>query len=278
MKQTKSKFPKKNQLYFLKCCSPHLNAELLTPGKKHICEKCYYWPEVDGLTLTISSSRLFSGVGLFDGERFENWNRSGIGNDDSLAGTIASVGRQSLNFTDNLHARQNLSENDVSSVQPWCGFGGEEELRSVGVLTSVGHAQPSSSVVLQLEVLIGKAFAVDGSAWKIKKKYCILMEILLFGVFYINLTSSSVATSEVTTLDHEILNDSVETAALVAFANHGLFGQLLKVFNGLWYSSSKQTNHYATSWSSTDCDIEEDLIKLNIERNLIFIRFKKKRP
>ena len=32
----------------------------------------------------------------------------------------------------------------------------DEELRSIGVLASVGHGEPASSVVLQLEVLIGE--------------------------------------------------------------------------------------------------------------------------
>ena len=32
----------------------------------------------------------------------------------------------------------------------------DEELRSIGVLARVGHGEPASSVVLQLEVLIGE--------------------------------------------------------------------------------------------------------------------------
>ena len=49
----------------------------------------------------------------------------------------------------------------MTSVQPRCLHGGDEELGSVGVLASVGHRQPSSSVVLQLEVLIRKSITVD---------------------------------------------------------------------------------------------------------------------
>ena len=32
----------------------------------------------------------------------------------------------------------------------------DKELRSIGVLARVGHGEPASSVVLQLEVLIGE--------------------------------------------------------------------------------------------------------------------------
>ena len=50
------------------------------------------------------------------------------------------------------------------SVEP-SGLGhGEEELRSVGVGSGVGHGQPALAVVLQLEVLVSKLLAVDGLA------------------------------------------------------------------------------------------------------------------
>ena len=39
--------------------------------------------------------------------------------------------------------------------------GGDEELGSVGVGSSIGHRQPSGSVVLQIEVLVGETVSVD---------------------------------------------------------------------------------------------------------------------
>ena len=56
---------------------------------------------------------------------------------------------------------QNFGEDNVLSVEPRCLLGGDEELRSVGILSSVGHGQPSGSEVLQLEVLISKLLTVD---------------------------------------------------------------------------------------------------------------------
>lgn len=63
---------------------------------------------------------------------------------------------------------------------------GDEELRSVGILSRVGHAQESRTSVLQLEVLIGELLAVD------------------------RLSTGSVAPGEIATLDHELLDDTVE--------------------------------------------------------------------
>lgn len=51
-------------------------------------------------------------------------------------------------------------------------------------------------------------------------------------------TSSAVTLSKVTTLDHKIVNDSVEFAALVAFTLR-LLSQLEEVLDSLWHSLSK---------------------------------------
>jgi hypothetical protein len=57
--------------------------------------------------------------------------------------------------------------------------------------TSIGHAQQEGLLVLELKVLVLELFSVDA------------------------LTASTVASSEVTTLDHKRLDDTVETRALV---------------------------------------------------------------
>lgn len=135
---------------------------------------------------------LFSGISLGDGEGFSNWDAAAVGDDDILDGTIACIGGARLNLAYHIHAGQNLAEDNVTSVQPAGLLRGNEELRTVGVLASIGHAQPAGAIVLQLEVLILETFAVDGTS------------------------AGTVTLGEVTTLDHEVLNDAMELAAFVA--------------------------------------------------------------
>lgn len=47
------------------------------------------------------------------------------------------------------------------AVQPRSTDSGDEELGTVGVLASIGHAEPAGAVMLQLEVLIGETVAID---------------------------------------------------------------------------------------------------------------------
>ena len=77
------------------------------------------------------------------------------------------------------------------AVQPRSDNGGDEELRAVGVGTGVGHGKKTGLGVGELEVLIGELGAVD------------------------RLTTGTVTGGEVTTLEHELGDDTVEGRALV---------------------------------------------------------------
>lgn len=59
------------------------------------------------------------------------------------------------------HPLQNFSEDDVFAVQPRSADSSDEELGTVGVLASIGHAEPAGAVMLQLEVLIGETVTID---------------------------------------------------------------------------------------------------------------------
>jgi hypothetical protein len=82
----------------------------------------------------------------------------------------------------------------VATIEPRGDDGGDEELRAVGVGASVSHGQQTRLGVLPLDLLIAELLAVDG------------------------LATSAVATGEVTTLKHEVGDDSVEGRASVAEA------------------------------------------------------------
>ncbi len=71
-----------------------------------------------------------------------------------------------LHGLDNLHALNHASKNTVLAIQVRSGNSRDKELRSVGVGSCIGHGENSGAGVLELvsEILIGKAFAVDGFA------------------------------------------------------------------------------------------------------------------
>ncbi len=78
------------------------------------------------------------------------------------------------------------TEDDVCAIEPRSDDGGDEELRTVRVLSCVRHREETGAGVLQLEVLIRELLAVDG------------------------LATGAVALGEVTTLEHELHRDGDE--------------------------------------------------------------------
>lgn len=154
--------------------------------------------------------RLVGGVGLGHGEGLGDGDGAAVGDDHILDGTVAGIRGRVLDLAHHIHAGEDLAEDDVASVQPAGLLGGDEELGAVGVLASVGHAQPAGAVVLQLEVLILEALAVDGAS------------------------AGAVALGEVAALDHEVLDDAVELAALVSAdyrsEEHSLSSLLAQLF------------------------------------------------
>jgi len=148
-----------------------------------------------------------------------------------------------------VHGRvvSDLAEDDVAAVKPASLYGGDEKLRAVAiggamsvlskfqggsgsgirVGAGVGHGEKTRAGVLLDEVLIGELLTVDGLATgallelasKLRRRTGVWM-------------SAHVAAGKVTTLEHEIRNDAVESRALVAEAV--LAGaQLTEVAGGL---------------------------------------------
>lgn len=116
-----------------------------------------------------------------------------VSNDDLLGGTSA-LRSVRLDALDDVHALDDAAEHDVLAVQPRRLHGGQEELAAVGVWSSVGHGQDAWAGVLELEVLVLELVAVD------------------------RLATSAVVVGEVASLAHEVRDDTVESAALVAEA------------------------------------------------------------
>lgn len=111
------------------------------------------------------------------------------GND--LPGLTSGAGTVRLNSPDKVSTINNLTKDNVLTIEPRGGNGGDEELGAVGTGTSIGHGEKVGLVVPELEVLISKLLAVDG------------------------LATSAVAPGEVTALQHKLRNDTMESRALV---------------------------------------------------------------
>lgn len=84
---------------------------------------------------------------------------------DLLNGTIDTGDSwRVLDLRDHIHAVQHLAEHNVLTIEPRARHGGNEELRAVGVRAGVSHRKEAGAGVLELEVLVGEARAVDALA------------------------------------------------------------------------------------------------------------------
>ena len=155
--------------------------------------------------------------------------------------SLTALRAHGLDCLDNVHALDNLSEYDVLSIQPRAGNSANEELGSVGVGTSIGHGKNTRASVLVDEVLILELHAINA------------------------LSSSSITIGEITTLEHELGNDSVEDASLEMQGLSALASTLLssakssEVFSSLWYRISVQLHDDTASGLIVQGDIEENL-------------------
>ena len=86
------------------------------------------------------------------------------------------------------------------AIQPWARNERNEELRAIGVRASIGHRKEVGLLVSDVEVLVGKSTAVDALGSTLK------YSILLFQY----LSTSSIASSEVASLGHKVVDDSME--------------------------------------------------------------------
>jgi hypothetical protein len=106
---------------------------------------------------------------------------------------------------------------------------------TIGVRTSVGHAQQPGLGVFDLEVLIIEFLSVDG------------------------FSASAIAFGEVSTLDHELGDDTMEARALVAEAML-TGGELEEVPGCLWDLVAVETHDDAAEGLATLLNVKVDLL------------------
>ncbi|KYN04147.1 hypothetical protein ALC62_04912 [Cyphomyrmex costatus] len=61
------------------------------------------------------------------------------------------------------HSFDNLAKDDMSTIEPRSLLNSDKELRPIGIFASVGHGQPSGTIVLQLKVFIRKAISINAT-------------------------------------------------------------------------------------------------------------------
>lgn len=187
------------------------------------------------MRLLANALDLVSGVVLGYAERLRYSLRAAVGDDHVLLWLISRVSARLLDHTHYIHSFDDFAKNDVSTVEPRRLFNRDEELRPIGVLASIGHGQPSSTVVLQLEVLVCEAITIDAA------------------------TSSAIALCEVSPLDHELFDHPVELAAFVSLT-FGLLGKLHEILDRLRNGFAEQADLYSARIDTADLHIEPYLV------------------
>lgn len=166
-------------------------------------------------------------------QKSEDLDSARVGDDDlRLGGTVP--GAVALDFRDDGQAFNDFAENDMGSVQPAGRNCGDEELRSIGVLAGVSHGELTRPGVLHLEVLICEFFAVDA------------------------LSTSAVSSGKVATLKHELGDDTMECAALVAEAWRAN-SELTEVLGGFGDNVIVEFEDDPSSVLAVDGDVKVDV-------------------
>ena len=196
---------------------------------------------------------------------------SALGDLDSLGRLVARALGDVLDLRDDLVALEDLAEDDVAAIEPAGDGSGDEELGAVGVLAAVGHAHETLAGVLELEVLIGELGAVDGLAASTLStsvsQICRLQMGLPTSPFVKSLFPTvswvlkNVYRIDIPSLDHEVLDDTVESRALITEAL--LAGsKSTEVLSGLGDGLAVETDHNAAKLLIAVGDVEVDLVAL----------------
>mmetsp|Transcript_5974 Transcript_5974/g.9974 ORF Transcript_5974/g.9974 Transcript_5974/m.9974 type:complete len:299 (-) Transcript_5974:802-1698(-) len=119
------------------------------------------------------------------------WHLTAIGNDDIHLRFVTSSLLHHFHLTNDVHALHHVPKHYVLTVEMRRVLGSDEELASICTRSCVRHAQLTLSCVLKSKVLVGKLLSVDRFA------------------------ACTISICKVTTLNHKVLDDTMESATLV---------------------------------------------------------------
>jgi len=153
--------------------------------------------------------------------------------DNDLLGAFARLRSIGFNLLDDFHAFNDLPKDNMLAIQPRSLGRADKELRTVGVWSSIGHAEDAGASVLELEVFVLELVAIDG------------------------LAASSVVVGEVSALAHEVGDHAVEGGAPVAKAFlSGTKGA--EILSSLGHHIGPQLHDDSANGIATSSDIEKN--------------------
>jgi len=117
-------------------------------------------------------------------------------------------------------------------VQMWGWNGGDEELGTVGVWTRISHGQETNIVMFDYEVFVGEFLTIN------------------------RFSASTIMCCEISTLEHEVWDDPVESASFVAISVL-TSAKFSEVSSSLWDLLIKEVEGNSSSILAIDGDIKK---------------------
>ena len=137
-----------------------------------------------------------------------------------------------MELFNNFFAFDHFAENNMLSIEPRALDKSDEELRTVGVGTSICHREEVGLVMFKPEIFVFKLVAIDG------------------------FTSSTVLVGEVASLSHKVSDNSMERRSLIS---ESFFSstESLEVGGGLGDDWVEKFEDNSSSGGASDADVKE---------------------
>ena len=154
---------------------------------------------------------------------------------EGLFGCLSGLRSNSLKGFGHTHTLRYSSEDNMFAIEPAGVCSGDEELTSIGVGSSVCHWN-AERFMLEHKVFVLESVSVD------------------------RLATCSITSCEITSLDHEVRNDSVERTACILTSRIIAFAKSDKVFDCFRDNSSKEIKDNIACGFSSDFDGDGDSV------------------
>ena len=145
---------------------------------------------------------------------------SAVGDFEFAVG-FAGAAATGFDLSEDILTFDHFAEDAVVSIEPWALNKSDEELRSVRVWASVRHGEHATLSVFQRHVLVWELCSIDRKA------------------------TSAITVREVTSLSHEVTDNTMEVGSLVGVLRFVVAGtDRSEVLSSLWVVVSVQLKAY----------------------------------